>query len=263
MAEEQTNVFDDEEVGTDNSGAIGDNAASDGVGAAGTADDGDADGADDSGGDGAASGTPPAQVTFSPEALAALKAATTPAAAAAVTPSMTPEQVDELLGRFQLGEDDVEALGLPPAAVARMNDFKAKIVREAVRTAAVHIEGIKRQLSQQITPIQTYMEQARMQQLQTQFYGANKDLVGAEPVVEAVYAQLRNGGVDFAKLEPKAAFDLVAKQARAVKQRMLGGNGQQQPTGKKPAMLSGGRTGGKMAKSSVPESEAQAKAIFD
>jgi len=220
--------------------------------------EGDGEGGEEGGGAAKA----PASVSLTPESIAAIVGAVKPPAQAAAAPQMTPEQVDELLGRFNVGEDDLEALGLPPASSKHFNDLKARIVREAVRTAAVHNEHLRRQLEQQFSPIRAYVEQARRADLQKQFFAKHKDLVGAEPVVEAVFNQMQAQGTDFSKLTPEQAFTLVAEQSRAVKARMIGGNGQLTTTGKKPTMLSGGRTGGKKVGTKRSEEERQVSSIF-
>lgn len=226
-----------------------------------TTDDGSSESGD---GDGEASGEGGAAgsvVSLSPETIAAIAAASKPAAAATPQPQMSPEQVRELLGQFEMGEADLEALGLPPAAAQHLNDFKERIVRQSVRTMAVQMEHMRRQLEATINPIKARMEQQQLAEVQKQFYTQNKDLQGADAIVEAVYSQLQKT-VDFSKLDMKQSFKLVADEARRVKAKLIGGNGQQLSARRKPTMLSGGRTGGKGGRSNVSEAEKQALAIF-
>ena len=200
----------------------------------------------------------PQAVTLTPETLAALQQTLNVPQGQAEEPKMTPEQVRELLGQFDVDEQMVTALGLSEDAKGPMQKFKEAVVREAVRTMAVHQEHLRRQYDSQIAPLRQHLESQRMQELQRQFYSEHKDLAGLDQLVEVTYNQLAKSGTDFSKMQPKAAFKLVADETRKLKAKLGGGAQQKTNTAKqKPAVLSGGRTSGGSSKSS-PEPSAQA-----
>ena len=75
--------------------------------------------------------------------------------------------------------------------------------------------------------------------------------------MEVTYTQLAKSGTDFSRMQPKAAFKLVADETRKLKAKLGGGAQQKTNTTKqKPAVLSGGRTSGGGSKHSQ-ESAAQ------
>ena len=210
----------------------------------------------------------PASVTLDSKSMAELAAtlqkATQPPAPA--EPPLTPEQVKQLLNTFEAGEKDVEELGLPATAAAKLNAVLQAVVKQAVTAATLHTEMVRRQLSEMLTPLQAMQREQAMAKLQDEFFATHDDLRGKEKVVELVYTKLDQQG--WKPKNKQEAFDTVAKEARQLIQEYLSGpgasaeNGSQPPRAagavggrKMPTVLAGGQAGSVAKGDAAPDKE--------
>lgn len=215
----------------------------------------------------------PPELKLSAESLAQLAQtmrAAQPAAPAA-EPQLTSEQVNQLLNVFNATEKDIEELGLPPTAAAKLNAVLQAVVKQAVTASALHTEMLRRQIEGDLVPLRAMREERQLQSLREEFFRENKDLVGKEKVVEMVYAQMAQNP-DWKPANKAAAFKDVGQQARQLLSELLQGQGQnggdgeesglppraqQASGGKMSTVLTGGQTGGTGRKPASAEDAAK------
>lgn len=196
----------------------------------------------------------PQRVALDAESLAALaqvvqKPVEQPQAA---EPPLTPEQIRQLLNVYEATAEDVAALGLPETAMPKLNAILGAIVKQAVTTASVHTEAVRRQIEQALTPLREMHRERQLENLRQEFYTVHKDLQGKDKLVDMVYARLVQSGTWQPKTKAEA-FKTVADQTRQlINEYLAAGGGQEtkslparagaQPR-KMPTVLAGGQAG--------------------
>lgn len=220
--------------------------------------------------------TPPAapavskqQLELSPESLRALATAMQPKPATPEQKPMTQEEIDRILGVYNVADKDVEELGLPLTALPALQRILDAKMKQAMTAAAVQVEYVKRSLQQQLEPLTRMMQERQTQELVTAFYKQNADLVGKETLVESVYAKLEASGA-LKGMTKEQAFKAVSENTREVIKLVAGsGNGNENTspaptTGRKMSTtLVGGQGGGSGGKSApVSEQQALAQKLF-
>lgn len=183
---------------------------------------------------------------------------------------MTLEEFNRIFNVFQVTPDVVNKLGLQETAVPVLHDVLQAVVRQAVTMAEHRIRAltgeVQKHFEQSLTPLQQYYKEQQEQQYAKEFLEQNQDLVGAEPLLQSIYAQLKAENRSFATKQE--AFKEVADRARTVlKQLKNAGAAQQQKNVAETAAPSGRRmstltSGGQGATGKAGGSTTSAKAIF-
>lgn len=212
----------------------------------------------------------PAAVVIDPAAPAAVPA--TPAApdyaaiakairdgfGAAPAPSApqkewTQAEIDKHFNVYNASEADLTAvLAGGPEAVVALN----KILQGAVKQATTigHYAAMKQvgEFRNEVTPHLTAAQQVAQDASKARFFSANKDLEGADEVLEMVTAQLQKENAFVGMKTEKEVHTAIAVRAKALMGKFTGGVLAVVPGAagaKKPAMvpLAGGRQAGSAA----------------
>lgn len=184
---------------------------------------------------------------------------------------MTQEELERRLNVYRVNEQDLQTLGYPaevlPQAAQFHNKFAEGAVRWASTLAAVQVAQMRQQLMQELGPMVKFAQEAQERQLREEFIGQNEDLKGYEPLLEALYTQLKAQGTSFPSKE--AAFKTIATLARQTIAKLpgQGGGGAASTTGsaktKMATVTTGGQSGSGGGKgAAMPAPQALARKLF-
>lgn len=160
----------------------------------------------------------------------------------------TQAEIDKHFNVYNASEADLTAvLAGGPEAVAALN----KILQGAVKQATTigHYAAMKQvgEFRNEVTPHLTAAQQVAQDASKSRFFSANKDLEGADEVLEMVTAQLQKENAFAGMKTEKEVHTAIATRAKALMGKFTGGAAAVVP--KKPAMvaLAGGRQAGSAA----------------
>lgn len=146
---------------------------------------------------------------------------------------MTQEQIDAALRVYRPTTKTVEKIQQGgEAALEALNEIVQGIYNQATTMAEYRLKMQTEPIMQQIAPLQEQIRQHQLNSLKEEFFARNKDLVGFDPILNAIQQQLTAEGARFATKDE--AFKAVGDRARAIIKTLPGvgqaNNGQSQQT---------------------------------
>ncbi len=208
---------------------------------------------------------PPAAATtsLSPEAIAQLAAATAGAVQQAVPQQqqkISPEEYSRIMNVYTPTAEVAKSLGLTEEAVPALAQMLQSVQRQAQTMAALQVEGLRRQFTNQLNPLQVAAQAQNEQALKGEFLKANPEFTGFEPVLDMVYKQMDSEGYKGTK---DNAFKEAAKRARGfIEQLPKGGVKAAAPKTRMSTVSAGGQGGAGQGTGGKATQESLARSLF-